>query len=1174
MSESEKALQDTVLREFHISRKARDLYQVDEALFTFNGNVIFADFQAARRLAQQMNAKRDLINDPEKAVQAGEINAMGLIDEILHYVVRRYREERNPDVLEQAVDYLEDRLGEESLEQILRTFVDEFPPVAIYRGELTPEEYLEGETDGTPHRLVVLEELLLLWAANENPGFEPYEELFDDTRLEKESDYSHFVAALPAFFDTQPRFGPDNDTLVEMLLAPGRASPDSLSGQLEFIRERWGSLLGDYLTRLLRGLDFLAEEERMFFDPGPGPALVYEFGGMGEEPERFSPDSDWMPSVILLAKNVYVWLDQLTRDYGHDIHRLDQIPDEELDKLAHWGFTGLWLIGLWERSEASKRIKQIMGKEDAVASAYSLYDYVIAADLGGEDAFNDLKARAWRRGIRMASDMVPNHMGIDSRWVIQHPDWFIGLDHSPFPTYSFNGPNLCDDDRVGVYIEDHYYDHSDAAVVFKRVDHWTGDEKFIYHGNDGTSMPWNDTAQLNFLKEEVREAVIQTILHVAHRSPIIRFDAAMTLAKRHYRRLWFPEPGSGGAIPSRAEHGMPKETFEELFPQEFWRLVVDRVAEEVPDTLLLAEAFWMMEGYFVRTLGMHRVYNSAFMNMLRDEKNDEYRQLMKNTLEFDPQILKRYVNFMNNPDERTAVDQFGKDDKYFGICTLMVTLPGLPMFGHGQVEGYAEKYGMEFHRAYWNETPDQALVERHERQIFPLLYKRYLFAEVDNFYLYDFYTPEGPVDENVFAYSNRRGDERTLVLYHNAYAETRGWVRTSVAFAVKNGDEKQLVQRSLDEGLRITSDPKAYLVFRDTITDLEYIRNCRVISEQGLYAELHAYQAHVFTDFRLVQDDARGRYAAIHNALDGRGVPSVDVAMRELFLKPIHEPLRALIGPQAFRWLLKARQTTTRADDARVSRQVKEKLLDLLEAIQEKVEDGARDSELEAIAERVHDRLLTALGLPTHLEKLAASPRADSPGRGLADYLAPGLAGEDPRTWETLFGWLMTHQLGRVADAENVAEQSLAWLEDWLLGKLLAEQLQALDVPEAEAWRCVSVIKLLLTHDGTLMEALASESPTHAFLKALFQDKRTQTFLGVNRYEDVLWFNKEAFNLLLWWLNVRAAIVLLAASPDDLKVQWEVRAALLGRVLEAEAASGYQVKKLLATAEALDEEQN
>src|ERR1044071_1392426 len=91
------------------------------------------------------------------------------------------------------------------------------------------------------------------------------------------------------------------------------------------------------------------------------------------------------------------------------------------------------------------------------------------------------------------------------------------------------------------------------------------------------------------------------------------------------------------------------------------------------------------------------------------EDNAQYRLVVKNTLEFDPEILKRYVNFMNNPDERTAVDQFGKGDKYFGVCTLMVTLPGLPMFGHGQIEGYTEKYGMEFRRAYAQEAPDRWL---------------------------------------------------------------------------------------------------------------------------------------------------------------------------------------------------------------------------------------------------------------------------------------------------------------------------------------------------------------------------------------------------------------------------------------------------------------------------------
>ena len=127
--------------------------------------------------------------------------------------------------------------------------------------------------------------------------------------------------------------------------------------------------------------------------------------------------------------------------------------------------------------------------------------------------------------------------------------------------------DLCDDERVGVYLEDHYYEHTDAAVTFQRRDHWTGDAKYIYHGNDGTQMPWNDTAQLDYLNPEVREAVIQTILDVARRSPIIRFDAAMTLTKRHYQRLWFPEPGTGGDIASRADHGLTKAEFDQRMPE-------------------------------------------------------------------------------------------------------------------------------------------------------------------------------------------------------------------------------------------------------------------------------------------------------------------------------------------------------------------------------------------------------------------------------------------------------------------------------------------------------------------------------------------------------------------------------------------------------------------------------
>ena len=263
-----------------------------------------------------------------------------------------------------------------------------------------------------------------------------------------------------------------------------------------------------------------------------------------------------MPRVVLLAKSTYVWLDQLARRYGRPVTRLDDIPDEELDRLAAFGITGLWLIGLWERSQASRRIKELSGNPAAAASAYSLHDYTIAADLGGEEAWRRLRDRAAARGIRLASDMVPNHMGLDSRWVIEHPEWFLSLSSSPFPSYAFNGPDLSSDPRVELKIEDHYYDRSDAAVVFRRVDRWSGDTRFIYHGNDGTSFPWNDTAQLDYLNPATREQVIRTILDVARRFPIIRFDAAMTLARRHVAAAVVSRAGRrrGHPLPGRARH--------------------------------------------------------------------------------------------------------------------------------------------------------------------------------------------------------------------------------------------------------------------------------------------------------------------------------------------------------------------------------------------------------------------------------------------------------------------------------------------------------------------------------------------------------------------------------------------------------------------------------------------
>ena len=37
-----------------------------------------------------------------------------------------------------------------------------------------------------------------------------------------------------------------------------------------------------------------------------------------------------MPRTVLLAKSTYVWLQQLSRKYNRHIHRLDQIPDQDI----------------------------------------------------------------------------------------------------------------------------------------------------------------------------------------------------------------------------------------------------------------------------------------------------------------------------------------------------------------------------------------------------------------------------------------------------------------------------------------------------------------------------------------------------------------------------------------------------------------------------------------------------------------------------------------------------------------------------------------------------------------------------------------------------------------------------------------------------------------------------
>ena len=703
-------------------------------------------------------------------------------------------------------------------------------------------------------------------------------------------------------------------------------------------------------------------------------------------------------------------------------------------------------------------------------------------------------------------------------------------------------------------------------------------------------MPWNDTAQLDYLKVDVREAVIETILRVARQFPIIRFDAAMTLAKKHFQRLWYPEPGSGGDIPSRSQFSLPKSEFDKVFPVEFWREVVDRVAVEVPDTLLLAEAFWLMEGYFVRTLGMHRVYNSAFMNMLRDEKNKEYRQVIKNTIEFDIEILKRYVNFMNNPDERTAIDQFGNGDKYFGVCTLMVTLPGLPMFGHGQIEGYSEKYGMEFRRAYWDEKPDVYLVDRHEREIAPLLHKRYLFAGVENFLFYDFYRNDGTVDENVFAYSNRIGVNRALIVYNNKYQETAGWIKTSAAFAFKDGsnNSKKLIQKSVGDGLNIADDSNIFTIFRDHVTNLEFIRNNSEIHNNGLFFKLDAYKYHVLLDFRSIPDDASHHIEQLTRLLNGKGIPSIDMKLQELIYEPVRIPFRNLVNPDTFTWILQHLYPADKTNNLETfSTDIQKMIEEFLRQVQKQ---AGGSNNIEKIALDIKKELFSALSLPviTATKRKQISVKETTSISQILDYLQKSPYGnwvrskENIRCWGTLFSWIFIHRIGDIKAIDGnltLASNELAAvrIEKWQLNNIIIETLQQMGVDSSNSRKLTSCLLALTTQNGWFAPKDNMDELAYKLANNWFRNINIQKYLQVNLYDNILWFNKEAFDEFLWWAFITEVLILLRkrkleksklnktlffenfVDPDSLLKIFSV----IKKISDAEKKSNYQVEMLL-----------
>ncbi|MBI3193536.1 MAG: hypothetical protein HYZ34_03590 [Ignavibacteriae bacterium] len=472
---------------------------------------------------------------------------------------------------------------------------------------------------------------------------------------------------------------------------------------------------------------------------------------------------------------------------------------------------------------------------------------------------------------------------------------------------------------------------------------------------------------------------------------------------------------------------------------------------------------------------------------------------------------------MSNPDEETAIAQFGTHDKYFGVCIMMITLPGLPMFGHGQIEGFTEKYGMEYRRGYHDEYPDGHLIYRHEQEIFPLLKIRYRFAEVENFQLYDFTNDDGSPNDDVFVFSNRFGGERALVIYNNTYERASGVVSLTGAAQLVDGTLKQT---KLTDALHLSSHLDSFYILKDEITKLEYLRAANELHERGISFRLDGFKYHVFLNFREDFASEEKPYHQLAKRLNGNGVPSIEEELVHLRLEPLHELIRNLL----------TEHTLATLHYGRKKRKTSVKSLRMLQDNFNEMLNVARSFDRKFVEKENHPERLDAMYsslLELSYEEGKSKKKTNEPDelKLLAKQHLASSNKESHNGWHVAVSWMSLQHLTNLRDTGSDI------FDDWKLERIFTQAFSKLETQNS--FRDYELVKLLVVFSKDKEQTFTQR------LTKLLDAPLAEQFIGINQWQDELYFSKEKFEELLDWLTITETVTLLAERKTSsvLKVQ-------------------------------------
>ena len=307
----------------------------------------------------------------------------------------------------------------------------------------------------------------------------------------------------------------------------------------------------------------------------------------------------------------------------------------------------------------------------------------------------------------------------------------------------------------------------------------------------------------------------------------------------------------------------------------------------------------------------------------------------------------------------------------------------------------------------------------------------------------------------------------------------------SAAYADKGSG--QLRQRSLWEGLGL-NDRGSILAWRDSLTGLEYLRRAHDLADRGLPVDLHAYQCYVFLDWREIYATADKSWDRLCDQLAGRGVPSLDDAMANLELRPVHDAIRAALDPAIVRLFADAAEVP-HAPGAPAEKKTGKKQAEFLDTAWGRTE--ALVPAVQAAWSRFAGQRLPVP--PMHPDSLAPIYRKciraamrlsasetlfPTPWDAAARHTLPNSSPRLPATalWGPVLAWCLLYVLAESVSEENPELIALDLFNRLRLRESFAHSFNALGLDGEEGWRASARLKVLLQVRAALVVGAGKES--------------------------------------------------------------------------------------------------